>query len=77
MTRSPSVMPSSSASAGWIITFGIGWRFWLPGVSAKLELRKLRDGLVARRNGVSSFTLSVTSQWSAKRGISEGSQTQL
>jgi hypothetical protein len=44
-------MASDAASAGWIITVGAPSRASEDGVSLKVLLRKLRDGLVARRTG--------------------------
>src|ERR1700738_248685 len=49
VTTSPSAMASDAASAGWIITVGAPSRASEDGVSLKVLLRKLRDGLVARR----------------------------
>ena len=51
-TRSPAAMPSSAASSGWISSCGLPSRFLEPGVSVKVELRKLRAGEVASRNGM-------------------------
>ena len=45
-------MPFAAASSGRMNTFGVGWRFCEPVVSEKVELRKLREGLVESRNGM-------------------------
>ena len=51
-TGAPSAMPSAAASSGWIITVGPPPSLRRDvGVSVKVELRKLRAGEVARRNG--------------------------
>src|SRR5260370_25991133 len=62
VTASPSAIERRAASAGWIITDGAPSRASDDGVSLKLELRKLRDGLVARRNGWASSASSIMVQ---------------
>ena len=54
-------MPSCAASSGWIITVGRCSRAIEVGVSLKVELRKLRAGDVASRNGCSAVASSITS----------------
>src|SRR6201992_3635040 len=51
VTASPSAIPSGAASSGCIITLGAPSRACEDGVSLKLVLRKLREGLVAKRQG--------------------------
>ena len=51
--RSPSASPSRAASSGWISSGRPPSRFREPGVSVKVELRKLRAGAATRRNGCS------------------------
>src|SRR4029078_328272 len=63
VTTSPSAIPSSAASSGCIITEGLPSRAIDEGVSLKLVLRKLREGLVARRNGCASSASSIIVQW--------------
>src|SRR6266478_7081574 len=69
VTASPSAIPSVAASAGCIITVGAPSRASDDGVSLKLELRKLRDGLVASRNGCAWSASSMMVQWSGSDGI--------
>ena len=62
VTASPSAISSEAASAGWIITLGAPSRACDDGVSLKVVLRKLRDGLVASRNGWASSASSMMVQ---------------
>src|SRR5471032_951655 len=69
-TLSPSTTPIAAQSSGFIIAVGRTSRFWLDGVSVKVEFRKVRAGAATRRNGLSSVALSITSKWSGSTGIS-------
>jgi hypothetical protein len=69
-SRSPSTAPSAAQSSGFIITVGRTSRFWLLGVSVKVEFRKVRAGAATMRNGLSAVALSITSKWSGSAGIS-------
>ena len=66
----PSAMPSAAGIVGMDHHLGRP-RFCARdvGVSLKVELRKPRDGEVARRNGCSSSASSITFQWSGSSGI--------
>src|ERR1051325_5546848 len=67
-------MPFAAASSGWIITVGRFSRAREVGVSLKVELRKLRAGEVASRNGNSAVASSITSQWSGSTGLVDRSR---
>ena len=69
VTASPSAISSGAASSGWIITLGAPSRACEDGVSLKVVLRKLREGLVASRNGCASSASSMMAQWSGSEGI--------
>ena len=69
-TRSPSASAERAASSGWISSSGLTSLAFDAGVSVKVELRKLRAGEVASRNGCSASAISIRSTWSGNSGSS-------
>ena len=52
-------MPIALQSSGFIIAVGLTSRFWLDGVSVKVELRNVRAGAATSLNGFSVVALSA------------------